>query len=363
MYYLLNTLVCFCFIFFRLIEASDSQTAFNEGLAHAEHYTTVKGDQLRYAHFKTPFEVQGSVVFVQGRGTFLEFYEAVITPLLERGLDVWMYDLSGQGGSSRLVHEGYHDQKTIQYMQHVDSFDQYVEDLHAFVEEIVVPNTSSQLILGGYSTGGHVALRYLQAKNKCHPFQRAFMISPLLALNVPLSNALSFSLQGASWFMDLETYVFRAGHEDPIFTMPFKDNPYTSDEQNFLELKKLCISNKPLVMGGVSYGWLKAAADSLSTLWSKKALLSLQIPIFIATGGKDSVVNVSYNEEFVSRLSQGYHFYLKEGRHELFRETEEIKILLWSELDKFLSNCLPEKNDYNFIDIGTKTLIVTPNLN
>ena len=335
MHHLFKLFICF-FLFSGLIEASSSQNAFNQGLAQAEYYVTAKGNELRYAHFKTPFEVQGSVVFVQGRGTFLEFYEVVIVPLLERGLDVWMYDLSGQGGSSRLLNSEYHDQKTVHYMQHVDTFDYYIEDLHAFTQEIVVPNTSGALILGGYSTGGHIALRYLQAKKGSDPFNRAFAISPLLALNLPLSNALSFSLWGASWFMNLETYASQTGHEDPIFTMPFKNNPYTSDKQGFLELKELCILNRPLVMGGVSYGWIKAAADSVSHLWSKKALQSIQIPVLIATGGKDKIVNISYNAEFVDQLSSGHHFYLPEGKHELFRETEEMRTLLWSELDKFL---------------------------
>lgn len=325
-----------CCAFSTLIEASSAQEAFNEGIVRAENYVTVNGDQLRYAYFKTPYESKGSVVFVQGRGTFLEFYEIVIVPLLERGFDVWMYDLSGQGGSSRLLSREHHDQETVQYMQHVDTFDQYIDDLNAFVENIVVPNASGKLLLGGYSTGGHVVLRYLQTKSACHPFQAAFVISPLLALDVPLSNVLPYLLWSASWFIDLESYVSGAGHVDPIFAMSFEGNPYTSDEAGFAQLKELCVCNRSLMTGGVSYGWVKAAGDSLSILWSKNAIKSIQIPIWIATGGKDGVVDVSSNAEFVNRLPQGHHLYFPEGRHELFRETEEIKALMWTELDQFL---------------------------
>lgn len=328
--------LCF-FAFSRLVEASEhAQIAFHEGIAYAEHYVTARGDQLRYACFKTPFEAQGSVVFVQGRGTFLEFYEVAIIPLLERGFDVWMYDLSGQGGSSRLVGSEGRDQETAQYMQHIESFDQYVEDLSAFVEDIVLPNFSGKLLLGGYSTGGHIALRYLQAKGTNHPFQAAFMISPLLALNTRLSNVLSYLLRGASWIIDLKRYAPGAGHVDPILKMPFEGNPYTSDEKGFVELKELCMINKPLMMGGVSFGWVKAAADSLSILWSKKAIQSIQVPVLIATGGKDSVVDISYNQTFVNILPHGHHLYFQDGRHELFRETEEMRTLFWSEFDKVL---------------------------
>ncbi len=336
MKYLKVIIILYCFTFLRLLEADNAQTAFNEGIAQAEHYVTVKGDQLRYAFFKTPFETRGTVVFVQGRATFLEFYEVAIVPLLERGFDVWMYDLSGQGKSSRLVSGDHHSPETIQHMQHVNEFDHYIDDLSSFVEEIVVPNTSGKLILGGYSTGGHIALRYLAAKNQSHPFKAAFMISPLLALKVPHSHLLPYLLWSASWFIDLESYISGAGHVDPLFKMPFKDNPYTSDEEGYAQLKELCILNRPLVMGGVSYGWVKAAANSLSTLWSTNAIQSIQIPVLITTGGKDGVVDVSQNEHFVKRLPSGNHLYFEEGRHELFRERAEIKNRMWVELDEFL---------------------------
>jgi lysophospholipase len=332
----IKIILIFCCIFFVSIEAHGTKEAFNEGITQAEHYVTVKGDQLRYAYFKTPLESKGAIVFVQGRGTFLEFYETVIVSLLERGLDVWMYDLSGQGGSSRLVHNGHHDQETVRYMQHVDTFDQYIDDLNDFIENIVVPNARSKLFLGGYSTGGLVALRYLQTKNASHPFAAAFMISPLLVLKVPLSNVLSSLLWSASWIIDLESYVSGAGNVDPIFTMPFTGNPYTGDVAGFIQLKELCVLNRSLMMGGVSYGWVKTTLDSLSILWSTKAIKSIQVPILIASGGKDGVVDVSYNVEFVNKLAFGHHLYFQEGRHELFRETEEIKILLWNELDEFL---------------------------
>lgn len=326
----------FCCTFSGSIEAYSAQDAFNEGIALAEHYITVKGDRLRYAHFKTPLESKGTVVFVQGRGTFLEFYEIIIVQLLERGLDVWMYDLSGQGGSSRIVNSERHGQETFQHMQHIDTFDHYVDDLNAFVEDIVIPNAPGKLILGGYSTGGHVALRYLQIKSATHPFQIGFMISPLLALEAPLPNALPYLLWSASWFSDLESYIPGKGHTDPILTMPFEGNPYSTDEAGFSELKQLCILNRQFMMGGVSYGWVKAAADSLTMLWSQKAIESIKIPILIVTAGKDEIVDVSYNMKFVNKLPQGRHLYFQEARHELFREKKEIKTILKTELDQFL---------------------------
>lgn len=326
------------FVFVSSCFSNEAKEAFQEGIAQATYYATSHDHQLRYTHFKSPMDgTKDTVVFVQGRGTFLEFYEVVVVPLLERGLDVWMYDLSGQGGSTRLVNSQRHDEITAQQMQHIDTFDHYVEDLSSFVDDIVLPQAQGRLFLGAYSTGGHVALRYLQKKSSENPFQASFLISPLLAINLPLSNiSMSYLLWGASWFSNLESYVPEAGHEDPVFNMPFEGNPYTSDEVGFDQLKQLCISHKPFMMGGVSYGWVRAATDSISNLWEKNAIKSINIPVLIATGGDDGVVDVSYNKQFVDQLSKGRHLYYEKGRHELFRESEELKALFWAELDQFL---------------------------
>lgn len=319
--------------------ASDLHLAFESGLANTTYYETPRGHKLRYTHFKSPVEgPKDTVFFLQGRGTFLEFYEVLVGPLLERGLDVWMYDLSGQGGSTRLVNKESHDEETIRHMQHVDSFDFYLEDAYAFIEDVLLPHAEGRLFLGGYSTGGHVALRYLQRYSDA-PFEAAFVISPLLALKLSIPNSiLSDIFWSTSWLVNLESYVPGAGHTDPIFTMPFEENPYSGDESRFQEIRKLCIQYKPFMMGGVSLGWLKAASDSLNCLWQDHSIDAIQIPVLIATGGADGVVSVSYNELFANKLALSQHVYYLEGRHELFRETPEILTTWWTDFDAFLSD-------------------------
>lgn len=314
------------------------QKAFEEGIAHTDLYQTPRGNQLRYAHFKSPVEgPKDTLFFIQGRSTFLEFYACIVLPLLERGFDVWMYDLSGQGESTRLLSHEKHGAETVQQMQHVDSFDLYVEDAYSFINEVLLTQVNGRLYLGGYSTGGHIALRFLQ----CHPevsFERAFVISPLLALKAPIPHIMiSCLLWSASFLVNLECYIQGAGHEDPIFTMPFEQNPYTSDESGFREIQDLCVQNKSKMMGGISFGWLKAASNSVESLWKDEGLRAIQIPVLIATGGADGVVDVSYNKYFANKLARSVHVYYPKGRHELFRETPKVRAAWWNELDAFLA--------------------------
>lgn len=319
------------YIIFILFPLFLFSSPFQEGLKNANYY-----QGLRYTQFKTPMERRGSVVFLQGRGTFLEYYEVLIDPLLERGFDVWMYDLSGQGGSDRLLTTSRHDAETVKYMQHVDSFDLYVEEAIAFIQEIVLPNTDGELILGGYSTGGHVALRVLQTYSD-HPFKKAFLFSPLLAMNIPLSNTLlSHLFWAASALIDLEQYRPGAGPIDPIYTTLFEQNGYTSDSDRYREMQELCLQNPTLMMGGASAGWIKSAIDSLCHLWAEENIRKIDIPTFIATGGDDTIVDISYNQQFAQILPLGKHHFYPTARHEIFRETAAINEALWLDFDVFI---------------------------
>ena len=326
----------------------EAEKAFYQGISDAKYYETPQGHQLRYAHFKSPIQgVRNSIVFQQGRGTFLEFYSIIIIPLLEKGFDVWMYDLSGQGCSTRLLSIEHHDEETVKCMQHIDSFDLYLQDMTAFVNNVVLPQTNGGLILGGYSTGAHLALRYLQTEEN-HPFQSAFLISPLLLLKMPLYNRLSNNLLWfVSYFFDLKKYCIGAGHIDPIFLTSFEVNGYTSDERGYKEMKELCKQYPAHVMGGISWGWLRAATESIRHLWTKNSINKISIPVMLMTGEKDTIVDIRFNTNFSKRLKQCTHIIFSEGRHELFRETPEIKEVFWKELTAFLSPPFPLSEEYS----------------
>lgn len=314
------------------------QEAFHEGIANAAYYDTPRGHKLRYAHFKSPVPgPRSSVLLLQGRASFLEFYEVLVVPLLERGLDVWMYDLSGQGGSSRLLPHGRHDDITRHRMQHIDSFEFYVEDASAFIKDIFLPRAEGQLFIGGYSSGGHVALRYLQ-RTPDTPFEAAFVISPFLSLKTAIPNKLlAIMFRGASLFVNLDRYFPGASNDDPTFTVPFEENLCSGDVEGFEEIKDLCYRHPHYMMGGVSYGWLKAAVDSLECIWDREAIQSVRIPVLMATAGKDGLIEVCYNGQFADQLPKAKHVYYPESRHEIFRDTQEVRKQWWMDFDEFFS--------------------------
>jgi len=333
----------FIVLFFTIIstalyaESDVFKSAFEEGIKSAKFYKTTNNKGLRYAQFKSPLAGPKNTIFLmQGRGTFLEFYECLVVPLLQRNFDVWMYDLSGQGKSSRLLKYSDHNEVTKRQMQHVTTFDYYLQDMHEFISNVLLHRSEGTLYLGGYSTGAHLALRYLQ-KFPENPFEKAFALSPLISLTrkarTYTKTLTVFSiLNPLMLLITSDRYAPGASDEDPIFHAPFKGNGYTSDEESYREIQELCRQHKSKVMGGVSDGWLIAAQSSIYDLWGADPIA---IPVFIATGGEDSIVDVSYNQEFADKLPKVTHQFYKIGRHEIFRESPEIRAQLWSDLDLF----------------------------
>src|SRR5690349_23842290 len=93
---------------------------------------TPDGVNLRFARFPPPPGRKGTVVLLQGRAEFIEKYFETVRDLRARGFAVVTFDWRGQGLSGRLLadrHKGY-----------VRSFSQYLIDLGAMMEQIVLPD-------------------------------------------------------------------------------------------------------------------------------------------------------------------------------------------------------------------------------
>ncbi|MCG8345456.1 MAG: alpha/beta hydrolase, partial [Chlorobiales bacterium] len=127
---------------------------------------------LRWVEAGSSRDCRAWVLLLHGRTEFLEKYEEVFGGLVERGLGVISFDWRGQGLSTRLLPD---DRKG-----HVDTFEDYLDDLDRFVRTEVAPRADRPLILLAHSTGGNVAMRYLIRNPTL--FAAAIFTSPLWSL-------------------------------------------------------------------------------------------------------------------------------------------------------------------------------------
>lgn len=274
---------------------------------------------------------------MQGRGTFIEYYEEVINHLNNRNCTVWVSDLVGQGGSSRVLPSD--DRK-----QHIYSFSTYVQHLREFIDNVVLTNGGQRVLLIGYSTGGNVILRYLQENPSKH-ISGAVLFSPLVDFSA------SWIAKTAGWIGGYIPYLktqFAAGdHRDAMLRYveerhgDHSDNSYTSCDQGSLEIISLTKTFPELTVGGPTFGWFSAAVESARVVRNNAAKITR--PVLILSGGADDLVCVRASEELVKNVTFApakYRAFVS-AKHELFREKRQIREEMWREVDSFCAAHLP----------------------
>lgn len=96
-----------------------------------------------------PERPRAMVLVIHGFGEHSGRYDNVVQTLVPSGFGVWSIDHRGHGRSQGLL-------------GHVDSFSDYVEDVHTFYQQVVAPETAGlPLFVLGHSMGSIIAMNYV----------------------------------------------------------------------------------------------------------------------------------------------------------------------------------------------------------
>lgn len=248
-----------------------------------------------------PEQAKATLVLVHGAGEHVGRYEHVAAWFAARGFAVWAMDHRGHGQS-----EG--------TRMHVDRFDDYIEDLHRFVD--LVTKESGRPVMIGHSMGGLIAYRYAAV----HPetisalvlsspwFLSRAKVGKVQQVMAPLISVIAPRMQVA------------AGIPTEVCTC----NPEVNarDRQDPL----LCKTATPRWFMECS----RAAAECRTTLSFRN-----ELSVLFLVAGNDQLVDPSVTREVFDRLPQGdkrFHLF-PEKFHEIFNDPgyEEVfaEILEW----------------------------------
>ncbi|MDD5921620.1 MAG: alpha/beta hydrolase [Eubacteriales bacterium] len=296
-------------------------------LRRTENYFRTKdGLRLRYRIFRAE-NPSGSgmrkkrVMIFHGFSEFLEKYDEAVWHFLREGMDVYMLELRGHGYSDREVQN--------KDLVHVDSFDQYTEDLHAFLKEVMEPEAgerNSETILFAHSMGGGIGAVY--ADRYPDDFDKVLLSSPMIRMRTG-------SVPG--WLVPLLAWFGCARGKEKDFAIgqgpfPGEGNPSPmSRKVRFFYEKRL--ENPKFQMWSASYGWIRAALEN-----SKKAarVSGLTVPMLLLAAGQDKMVYPDNIREYAKRQQNARFVFFPEGHHELFNDNEEISDRFWKEVFSFI---------------------------
>jgi lysophospholipase len=269
-----------------------------------------------------------------GRGDAYEKYLESFEHWRLQGWQVSAADWRGQGGSGRL---GLDDATG-----HIDDFGIWIADLADYWRQWAAAR-EGPLVLVGHSMGGHLTLRAV-IERVLEPAPQALVLSaPMLDVfpeMVPLPVKRGFARLMAG-IGDPRRPAWKIS-EKPGAKPELRQLLLTHDADRYEDELWWRQQRPELELGPGSWGWVRGATQSSTALFRRGALESVDLPVFITATSADRLVSPSAIRSAIARLPQVESLVFgKEARHEILRESDEVRCRALAAIDDFLARTIP----------------------
>jgi lysophospholipase len=288
--------------------------------------TTRDGIPLRFARFEPPPGRKGTVVLLQGRAEYVEKYFETARDLRARGFAVATFDWRGQGLSKRALAD---PQKG-----HVRNFSEYVTDLEAVMEQVVLPDCPPPIYALAHSMGGAVVLKACSDGSRW--FDRIVLCSPMISLPKTRVTRAAGPLARVMRLLGRGSGYVPTGHGAPIGVDDFVGNVLTSDPVRYARNMAVLEEAPELGIGGPTIAWADAALRLMKQFSVPSYAGRLRQPILMVAAGRDEVVSTPAIETFGMNLLAGSHLILAGARHEILQEQDQFRAQFWAAFDAFV---------------------------
>lgn len=262
------------------------------------------GTRLRMAVW--PQGAKGTVLMFPGRTEYVEKYGRLASDLAAAGYGMVAYDWRGQGLADRPAHR--------RDMGHVSTFDEYRQDVAAFLKAMGPLDLPKPWFLIGHSMGGSIGLRALYdglpvAAAAFSAPMWGLQMSPILAKLSPLIMTFARPLGFAKSF---------APTMGPWEPLTFDDNTLTTDRDQFDYMWRQTDKHPELALGGPSLTWVKEAVEESAALM---ALPPLDLPTIALIGTRERIVAVEPVAERMATWPGSKHIEIEGAEHEVLMES------------------------------------------
>ena len=278
------------------------------------------GWPLRTVHWPTG---QGSVLFLNGRGDFIEKYSEILHSFRDLGLAGVAFDWRGQGGSGRLLADP--------LKGHSPSFAVWIGDLDDQVAWFVANHPSPHYAVA-HSMGAHLLLRWLEGRSGV--FARVVLLSPMCGLL-----AAPVGPRMARWIARLACGLgfadsYAPGNGSLVQGLPgsLRQRRLTHDVDRYADEGWWLDADPALALGGVTNGWLRDAFASLDDALPEK----VSTPVLVLVAEEDALVDNIATVAQVGRLPDTRLETIPKAAHELGRECDAVRLSVFGTIMAFL---------------------------
>jgi lysophospholipase len=271
--------------------------------------------------------VRGSLLFVPGRGDFIEKYLEPIGHWHRGGWNVASFDWRGQGKSTGDI-----------VGQHHDSFDPLLADFAALVADWQAASLGPHVIVG-HSMGGHFLLRLLIELRL--QLAAAVLVAPMIDVNSrPFGPHLARLVAGSATGLGFA--------RKPLWKAPLQAAGVGSRRQQILtgsvdryaDEAYWWEQDPDFVPSAPTFGWLRAAFRS-ARCFTAANLRRINLPILILAAEEDRLVSGDAIRRAARLLPSARLVMYDRCAHELLREEDETRLAVHREIDAFLDRQAP----------------------
>ena len=266
---------------------------------------------------------RGSLLFVNGRGDFIEKYLETYAHWQAKGWNVTSFDWRGQGRS-----RGPGEEKALA------SFDVLVEDLAALIATWRAANPGPHIVIG-HSMGAHLLLRTII---DCAPeIDAAVLTAPMLQVNsAPIPIRVAPDIADTMYWLGFgKTPMWKT---PPSMLVPGgRRNRNLTQSRERYEDELFWWSVEPAFnTGPPSFGWMRAAFRSRAATFTPEKLARVTLPILLIGAEQDRLVSAAAIREAAALLPHAELEMMADARHEILRDADAVRDRALARIDAFL---------------------------
>ena len=263
---------------------------------------------------------KGCIVIFPGRAEAIVKYEELLFELFQNGYSVFALDHRGQGGSSRAL--------ANPHMGYIESFDDYITDATACIENVLIPQLHKQaldsdLYLLCHSMGSAIGVHFLQANATL--FKKVCFSAPMLGINLPLPEVLVKAIAKSAGTVyrllgKTPRYFWGQGDYKPY---PFITNQLTNSEIRYASFRKTMAQSPEAQLGGITFTWLTAAINAMQS--ARIIAKHLMMPVLVLQAEEEQIVDNKKMSKTVESMPQARCVVIPKAKHEILFEKDPAK--------------------------------------
>lgn len=275
--------------------------------------TSSDGIKLHYHKAIHPNE-SATIVMIHGFSEFFGKHHENAYRFYNAGYSIFFLELRGHGKSERT--DSHKDSRV-----HVSDFQEYVEDVHSFMEQVVEKESKTHTyFLFAHSMGGAVSTLYLEQYPDT--FKCAVLSSPMLMMNYGKVPDLAVDALAAYSKVAPVDEEFGPSQK-PFDGIPDFEHSSMLDKDRY-EYQFSLRTNEPLYQTwGGTWGWIRAGKEATNTIM--KNINKVKTPVLLLQAEKDTMVRLGGQNVFDYKNPKVTLLEYKDSKHEIFNATKEIR--------------------------------------